>query len=1016
MQSSQIVVETATPNQDSPVYDNLCPTEIEPVIFCSIGIGSELRHWYSMLDLPDDEDYYGGWKEDRLLSISDVRRSLSGPSSAYEVGTFSVELADEDYAIRELLATDPGKFYSRIDVDAYIITPVGRAFGLSALTLGTGRVEADPEFDPRDQAMSVKLSCRDRIGVAMGWTANGQSKLPRRILNQTTLPGVIARMSGKGSCIPYGYLTNQPPNDTLPAPSVVTYPDKGSFDTGDGRITAAFAPWNSDIDSPVGVMVTTSSGGSVSLVGPAGANYQVQVFPRKAGRVGNPTPWVAENAPITVTPGNQTVNVSWTNGGSNVDDHLVILSYPDPSVTHRSYFIQSLIATGTSVAFTVSPPAWAPAAKPIDASAYTPDTILLAEGNTALYTLRAKDGVSRSPLIDPTIVAYSPVRFPNGTIRPIRVYFNPTGVPQYELVVANPSDPIAWQWILTKPNTLIEASLNYIDDTWNYAAAVPFSSQVSTRPVGRLRGDYVRTIELITGGSGSVSAGTWGEIHIAGVPLKALETCYYDTGNPSDAVEINPADGDIIYPKAGSDWDTYFPTRYRDIIGADGVSRRYTMAYVRGSRLQALASGSATISFDVQGVEYRGDGEGVLITDLHDQFFHLLNYFVVAPGEGYTSGLYGTAPRQGYDNRYIVDQASFIEVRDMRLAEIPGGLPGVGVVGALGELVDVATEMKRWCMSGDFRIGPNRNWQIVARAIDKNLSPLFISEILTDEFDIQARTFKPQPRISELQNVFQVKSKRNYVTSGWFVEGQTYIDAVSVDNWDLTKQGEDLEFSYLEDPIAVDLVFGRHRERRVNAPMYATLIGSMCLVDSAYDIGKYVKIKHWRGVAAGGWTNRVFWILDNTFLSRTKQVQLDLLDVTDLISNDYGLLEEQMDIDLGGSWYNEVPIATDYEVVNVAEYRDRNIPWSSLPPGTVATARIYALVPSGAWAQAHLYDPNNNVIAATDPLPYTGTGFELHTFVVPPLLVDTEYRLRMTVSGAAGRSLPFLGIIRTELP
>src|SRR6185295_12531014 len=112
--------------------------------------------------------------------------------------------------------------------------------------------------------------------------------------------------------------------------------------------------------------------------------------------------------------------------------------------------------------------------------------------------------------------------------------------------------------------------------------------------------------------------------------------------------------------------DSVVPTRYQDIIGSDGVTRRYTMGYARGTKGDAVASGISIVTVNVDGIEDVGDCTGAVITDLHDALVHFLNYFVVASGEGYTSGLWGAPPRQGYANDLIVNVATFDAVKTMR--------------------------------------------------------------------------------------------------------------------------------------------------------------------------------------------------------------------------------------------------------------------------------------------------------------------------------------------------------------
>lgn len=130
----------------------------------------------------------------------------------------------------------------------------------------------------------------------------------------------------------------------------------------------------------------------------------------------------------------------------------------------------------------------------------------------------------------------------------------------------------------------------------------------------------------------------------------------------------------------------------------------------------------------------------------------------------------------------------------------------------------------------------------------------------------------------------------------------------------------------------------------------------------------------------------------------------------------FNLGEELMDIDLGGMWNTGVPITTNPQTVEAIEYRDRRVPWASLPDGTTVSWLAYGKVPSGASMTLQLYDVDNAVVAFTDPTPFTGTSFSLHTITLVSPLVDRNYRLRAVVTGITSGDVQFLASIRTVLP
>lgn len=990
-----------------PPVDDLCGSTDEPLTFCSVRVpGEDNPKWYSVVDLPDDDTYYGGWKEDRLLNVSEIRRSLSGPNSDYQIGTFQIELADDDYAIRSQISSAAGRFYSKWEVEAYLVTPAGRKLQYDATKIATGLVDSDPTYDNQTAGMSVQLSCRDRVGISMGWTNVGQSKLPRRVISNTTLPGVVPAMVGKGAPIPWGRLSSEivvPEGFVPPIPSGISA--RGAFIDQFGPPTywvGGYAPWNQTVPAVTGLALSAGAGGDCPE-----RQFAVQVFPVDASNnVGDPSPFVPGDTTVTLSAGNQTVHVSW----SGIAAKYYVVLYANWFGWRAQQIIET---TGLSCDFDHA------FDTPDPGTGYATGAVRVPAAPFYYYSARSKISSIVSDWHEVAFPTEWPEQFarsitlPNGKTRPSRLYWVPvvSGADTYQVKKRGAGGaPIIFDML---PSSL-EDGLLYWDDDYNDSDALVAGAD-DERAAGRLKGFYTRDVDLPDGN-------TWREIMLAGVPIKDVSSWYYDPGGDPENIEVNQGNGtDFLIPKAGTtEWPSVLgAARYRDIVGTDGVTRRYMMAYAKGVKGDLIASGTSVITFDVEGVEANGDCEGDLIEDLHDQTVHELNQFVVASGEGYTSGDWLPAPTQSEDDSLIVDVDSFTALKEMRQAEVPGGLVAAGVTGFNGELIDVSEWLKRRCMSGDFRMGPSLTWQIKAAAINQNLSPLFIDTELSDVYDIHTRTFKPTPRLTELQNVFEYRHKRDSATGNWLVDNQTYRNEESIANWGIVKQGEDLSFHYIEDAAVVDLIRSRHVSRRSNAPMYVVGEFGLCQLSSTFDIGEYFKLTHWRGVGSQGWSNRLMWIISHTFIPSTKRVRLECLDVTDLLgtSRTYAILEALMDIDLGGSWYNSPSLSTSgTQTVDAYEYRDRQFPWSDFPDGTTLTARVYGAVPSGVSMTLQIYDPDADSVVATDPTAYTSSSFVLHTFQLPSSTTDKQYRLRAVVTGGSGNQVQFLGALRPDLP
>jgi hypothetical protein len=253
------------------------------------------------------------------------------------------------------------------------------------------------------------------------------------------------------------------------------------------------------------------------------------------------------------------------------------------------------------------------------------------------------------------------------------------------------------------------------------------------------------------------------------------------------------------------------------------------------------------------------------------------------------TGAWNNTPTMGFDSICVINEESFATLKAMRETEIAGGIVSAGGFGANGEQIDVTEGLKQFMVSGDFRLGPNRFWQIAAFAIDENLTVDDLSTPLTDEFDIHTRTMKPMPKLAELQNILPYRYARNYVQDRWDADNQLYTNQDSIDRWRVSQIAEAFEFHFITEATLADFMIQKHARRRGDAPTYISLEGSLCLMSAEYDVGRYVPITHWRGVQVpSGYVDRPLWILASTFNPATRRVRLDCMDVAYLVPSGAG--------------------------------------------------------------------------------------------------------------------------------
>jgi hypothetical protein len=284
-------------------------------------------------------------------------------------------------------------------------------------------------------------------------------------------------------------------------------------------------------------------------------------------------------------------------------------------------------------------------------------------------------------------------------------------------------------------------------------------------------------------------------------------------------------------------------------------------------------------------VENIGDGRGALLTDLHDQYRHVLETQVFADGEGYTTGVWEQTPTFDESEVCMVDLPALDDLKAHRLLEVAGGIVGAGLLGAEGETVTCSDEIARWSTCGDFRSATNRHWQSSVTWLDEGLSSgtTRITR-LSDVRDIHRRSFRPQYRTDEMFNKFNYRFARDYVEGGWqFDSAEPYLNDDSIDEWGFERESPAVEFHYLDDPVAVQFILGLRSRRLANPGVYASVEGSLCLMDERFDLGRYVRLDHWRGIGAAGWQGRVLQVVSHAVVLDTRRVRLELWDVTRLV-------------------------------------------------------------------------------------------------------------------------------------
>jgi len=446
-----------------------------------------------------------------------------------------------------------------------------------------------------------------------------------------------------------------------------------------------------------------------------------------------------------------------------------------------------------------------------------------------------------------------------------------------------------------------------VADAWSKGAQLIYGESPDLGPVasGIIAYGYVSAMPMRQNVVLPTASGVWHEFLLSGSAIKEVLAWAYILpsgtrvdGSENYAIEENQGSGTEWLVPDTPEWTAILGgTSYRDLIGGDGDARRWTLIYGQGPKANKCLNREAYIAARVRGIETVGDSSGEVLTDLHDQFRHYLENVVFVSGGGPRT-TWNDQPTFGADEDTIIDYVSFEALKAQRIDQLGVPLTTFGVPGQWGELVDVPEMLVRWQANGDFRMGTNRFWQSSIHAINRFIGPEDTNPLL-DTYEIHTRTFKPQPKLQELINVISYQYRKDWVIPENWVQdfntpdpengrsGSTTVNETSIANWGGERREGQVSFWYHYDASLMESMLEEVARRWTKVPTYVELEGSLCLMNAEFDIGSYVTLNHWRGVQGGGWIGRPMWVLSNTLMPAERRVRLELLDLKDLLEDDF---------------------------------------------------------------------------------------------------------------------------------
>ena len=346
-------------------------------------------------------------------------------------------------------------------------------------------------------------------------------------------------------------------------------------------------------------------------------------------------------------------------------------------------------------------------------------------------------------------------------------------------------------------------------------------------------------------------------------------------------------------------WDWTKP--YLDING-----RRYTLIFLRGVTGDIFAGvgknegpeGGATptgVTVNIDGIEDIGDGSGALITDIHQQYKHLVKHWVLS---NYQTGNWATQPDPLYPDTDAIpqyDAASFDKASDIAKTRIAGGYVGAGVIGTDGEVMSVRDLIAQWNQSADVESGFNRHGQLfVSMLPDSGVSDI----LLTDVHDLNRDSFEIVDDLSSHFNnmpysyAYDYSGRAQAGHDNQFMHVGELSDQRSIDNYEARLRAPELEMWYVRDgPTALDII-QRRLLRMKDPPRFATF--AVGVEGANYELGDILNLTHYGGIGPDGWIAQPLRIIRHEFDPNRLEIMIECMDMKQLFELPFILGNETM--------------------------------------------------------------------------------------------------------------------------
>ncbi len=779
-------------------------------------------HVWSKVALPDPATYYGGYKEDRIISWSAIKRALSGRDGQYEGTSAGFVLSDWDRAIRALYGGLTTKYFKNRPFVERMISDAARRLLDTPRTIVRAIVRAVKPLSP----LHFEIQGEDYF--AQKFVAGSkETQIPRRVITRADFATCPTTVINKAVPVIYGSVSDE---GSSTAPPILTgTTSRGAYYYG--QQFAGFGDLTSDAAVPTGVSAVAAAGGTLSANVPNSEYGVIVTAVDASGRESNPAPFYY-NGPGdgrgsfafgamtgVVVDGTQKLSVSWTASAGAVK-YRVYLAWFYYGARFQQWI--EVNAPTVSCEFTKGP-AWDVYAQ--TSADITPGASFINYSSGFLYyavsAVMADGGeTARSSL---ALAGSGPYR------RPLRIeWLAVTGATAYRIYRHPMFGDFDHKWE-------VPATQTYFDDDLLETGATIIDGAPAASGV----------VPVIYVGTENDSSGVpWHAFLVCGHAVKAI-TAWYAGG-----VRVDPGTAGVTWAVPGqSGYATYFPNtgnpQYRDING-----NRYTILYVRGPDAEAAISGTRPITVNVQGIENVGDGSGALITDAILQYRHALQNWLI--GE-YASGAWLASPTFPDDATLAqIDDASFDTAAAIAATRIAGGYIGAFILGADGERISLRDAIARFNVSCDVNSGFNRKTQFFVVMESSDVSLLETGVQVTQVREIFEGTFNVNEVDSDFFNVIPYTYGYNYREKKWTTETEL-PDQESINNYQEEKRDQTVSLYMIRSATVAADIISRRLVRSSETPR--VVVWTMGLAGLSIELGDVVLVTHTDGIGSGGWTN-----------------------------------------------------------------------------------------------------------------------------------------------------------------